>query len=226
MDVADIEIVVQYKATCDLCTLWQRFGRAARGANREGTVILLYEKKDISPPENREAIVMAGEKRTADEELLVEAPPLKRSRTSTDPGPTIASSSSEAAATGGQETGGQRKAKGGKARRKGDAAEKTTNPAVGTGNEKATKIKQKKHAYLKADHAALKSQSSLKKPQSSKWKARAIDDNLNGPMADFINVPSLFSCRREVLMVYFGNDKIGDYLRTNLKIESFSRQSL
>ena len=46
MDLPDIRIVIQWKATCDLCTLWQRFGRAARGAGQEGTAILFVEKKD------------------------------------------------------------------------------------------------------------------------------------------------------------------------------------
>lgn len=47
MDVGDVKIVVQYKATCDICTLWQRFGRAARAPGAEGVGILLVEKKDI-----------------------------------------------------------------------------------------------------------------------------------------------------------------------------------
>jgi superfamily II DNA/RNA helicase len=46
MDLPDVEIVVQWKATCDLCTLWQHFGRVARGQGKEGVAILLVEKKD------------------------------------------------------------------------------------------------------------------------------------------------------------------------------------
>jgi superfamily II DNA/RNA helicase len=48
MDLPDIEIVVQWKATCDLCTLWQRFGRVARSQGKEGVAILLVEKKDTN----------------------------------------------------------------------------------------------------------------------------------------------------------------------------------
>lgn len=40
--------MVQYKATCDLCTLWQRFGRAARSPAVQGVGILLVEKKNTS----------------------------------------------------------------------------------------------------------------------------------------------------------------------------------
>lgn len=46
MDLSHIEIVVQWKLTCDLCTLWQRFGRGARGIGTTATAILLVEKKD------------------------------------------------------------------------------------------------------------------------------------------------------------------------------------
>jgi superfamily II DNA/RNA helicase len=48
MDLPNIKIVVQWKATCDLCTLWQRFGRVARGQDAVGTAILLVEKKDTN----------------------------------------------------------------------------------------------------------------------------------------------------------------------------------
>ena len=45
MDIPDIQLVVQYKATCNLCTLWQWFGQAAHGAEWDATAILLVEKK-------------------------------------------------------------------------------------------------------------------------------------------------------------------------------------
>ena len=48
MDLPDIEVVVQWKATCDLCTLWQRFGRGGRGSDQLATAILLVEKKDTN----------------------------------------------------------------------------------------------------------------------------------------------------------------------------------
>ncbi|KAF8991933.1 P-loop containing nucleoside triphosphate hydrolase protein, partial [Cyathus striatus] len=48
MDLPNINIVVQYKATSDLCTLWQHFSRAARGAGKQATGILLVEAKDVA----------------------------------------------------------------------------------------------------------------------------------------------------------------------------------
>ena len=56
MDLPDVRIVIQWKATCDLCTLWQRFGRAARGADQEATAILFVEKKDT----NEERVLKAA----------------------------------------------------------------------------------------------------------------------------------------------------------------------
>ena len=61
MDLPDIKIVVQWKATCDFCTLWQRFGRVARGQGIEGVAILLVEKKDTN--EERAAKVQRARKR-------------------------------------------------------------------------------------------------------------------------------------------------------------------
>ncbi|KAI5993424.1 P-loop containing nucleoside triphosphate hydrolase protein [Pisolithus albus] len=45
MDVPDIAIVVQWRATCQLSTLWQRWGRAARARGMSGTAILFAEKE-------------------------------------------------------------------------------------------------------------------------------------------------------------------------------------
>ena len=56
MDLPDIKIVIQWKVTCDLCTLWQRFGRAARGPDQEVTAILFVEKKDT----NEERVLKAA----------------------------------------------------------------------------------------------------------------------------------------------------------------------
>lgn len=60
MDLPDIKIVVQWKATCNFCTLWQRFGRAAHGPGHQGTAILLVEKKDTD--EERQAKAKKAEK--------------------------------------------------------------------------------------------------------------------------------------------------------------------
>ena len=71
IDVQGVKIIVQYKATCDLCTLWQHFGRAARGADEDAIAILLVEKKDTDEERSAKAT-----KRKAGEELNTQ--PAKR----------------------------------------------------------------------------------------------------------------------------------------------------
>ena len=44
----DIQPVIQWKATSDLCTLWQRFGCGGRGSDQLATAILLVEKKNTN----------------------------------------------------------------------------------------------------------------------------------------------------------------------------------
>ncbi|KAF8193662.1 P-loop containing nucleoside triphosphate hydrolase protein [Pholiota molesta] len=66
MDLPNIEIVVQWKATSDMCTLWQRFGRAARGEGKQATAILLVEKKDTEE-ERRSKAEKAAKKKSAKE---------------------------------------------------------------------------------------------------------------------------------------------------------------
>ena len=60
IDVPGIVIVVQWKATCDLSTLWQRFGRAARAAGDEATAILFVEKKDTAEEQELRAMKEAN----------------------------------------------------------------------------------------------------------------------------------------------------------------------
>ncbi|KAI5982404.1 P-loop containing nucleoside triphosphate hydrolase protein [Pisolithus albus] len=45
MDVSDIGLVIQWRATCKLPTLWQRFGHAAQDKKLTGTSILFAEKE-------------------------------------------------------------------------------------------------------------------------------------------------------------------------------------
>jgi superfamily II DNA/RNA helicase len=55
MDLPDIKLVIQWKATCDFCTLWQRFGRAGRGQDQEAVALLLVEQKDTDEARKKKA---------------------------------------------------------------------------------------------------------------------------------------------------------------------------
>ena len=56
IDLKDIDLVIQWKVTCDPCMLWQRFGRGARDKDLQATALLFVESKDldpVDPPEGR-----------------------------------------------------------------------------------------------------------------------------------------------------------------------------
>ncbi|KAI0741660.1 P-loop containing nucleoside triphosphate hydrolase protein [Daedaleopsis nitida] len=61
IDIPDIELVVQWRLTCNLDSLWQRFGRAARGSGREAIAVLFVEPKYFD--EKKEAAAQRAEKR-------------------------------------------------------------------------------------------------------------------------------------------------------------------
>ena len=56
IDLKDIDLVIQWKVTCDPCMMWQRFGRGARDKSVQATALLFVEPKDldpVNPPEGR-----------------------------------------------------------------------------------------------------------------------------------------------------------------------------
>ena len=73
MDLPDIKLIVQYKADCDMSTLWQRFGRAARGPGQKATAVLFVEKKDLD-----EERALKAQRETRRKEKVKEAIGMKR----------------------------------------------------------------------------------------------------------------------------------------------------
>ena len=55
IDLKDIELVIQWKVTCDPCILWQRFGGAARNKQLQATALLFVESKDCDQTEEQKA---------------------------------------------------------------------------------------------------------------------------------------------------------------------------
>ncbi|KAJ7677684.1 P-loop containing nucleoside triphosphate hydrolase protein [Mycena polygramma] len=45
LDLSDILLIIQWRSTCDMCTLWQRLGRAARALHLTATGLFLVEPK-------------------------------------------------------------------------------------------------------------------------------------------------------------------------------------
>lgn len=71
----DIDLVIQWKVTCDPCMLWQRFGRGARDKGIQATALLFVEPKDLDPVDPPE-----GRKRKAPEKEDKTAPKSKRAK--------------------------------------------------------------------------------------------------------------------------------------------------
>ena len=80
IDLPDIQLIIQWRASCDLCTLWQRFGRAVRDLKLQGRALFLVEPKYFDAAKRAKAD--AELKRKAAEREAGKAPPRKRSRTS------------------------------------------------------------------------------------------------------------------------------------------------
>ncbi|KAI6113968.1 hypothetical protein EV401DRAFT_1866436, partial [Pisolithus croceorrhizus] len=77
MDIPDIAIVVQWRATCGLSALWQCWGHAAR-AHGESGMAILFAEKDLfnNVKEERRIQQQTKKKRTGDTlDLLLPDPP-------------------------------------------------------------------------------------------------------------------------------------------------------
>ena len=70
----DISLVIQWKASCDMCTLWQRFGQGAHGFGLQAIALFLVEPMYFDETKEQKAGRKAkkdeGLRRKADEELL------------------------------------------------------------------------------------------------------------------------------------------------------------
>ena len=82
MDLPDIQLIIQWRASCDLCTLWQRFGRAVCDLKLQGQALFLVESKYFDAAKKAKAVAAAELKRKAVEREAGKAPPKKRARTS------------------------------------------------------------------------------------------------------------------------------------------------
>ncbi len=79
MDVADFEIIVQWRATCSSTTYWQRGGRGARDRRIEATYVFLVDKEHF---EKDVELGDRGEKRKSDTHQADNNLPVKRHKPS------------------------------------------------------------------------------------------------------------------------------------------------
>lgn len=58
-DLAGIQLVIQWKAPLSINTLWQRFGRAARGTGEFAFAILIAEKHNFDEEMRKKEVAKA-----------------------------------------------------------------------------------------------------------------------------------------------------------------------
>lgn len=207
----NIRIVVQWRLTCDLNTLWQRFGRAARDPSLDAVAILFVEGKYFDDEKDKRT---RAQKRKAEQELERQR---KKARTGTASEPSdqrartghAAQQASDASSqvplsTGdGVETGPETSA---------------VNPSRGLSPEcapvddatiagaQACAPRLANVAALRADFQAL--YASTRAVQRGKKKA-GKEDGLSPELDAFVNAATRpFKCYRAPIMAYYGNDLI------------------
>ncbi|KIM36265.1 hypothetical protein M413DRAFT_427700 [Hebeloma cylindrosporum] len=85
LDISDIRMDVQWRATCSMSTLWQRFGRGGRDQSLEAVAIFLVEKEHFDETKERKAekkSKKAAAKKRNQKSRNDGPPPEKRPRTS------------------------------------------------------------------------------------------------------------------------------------------------
>ena len=182
MDLPDIKIVVQWKATCDLLSLWQRFGRAGRGEGQTGTAILLVEKKDTD--ENRALRAEKAEKRKEKERQRIGTKRKAMHQLTHQAKRSALQDHNIVSSTRGAVE---------------DQLDVVGDEETMNDSEVLLKEERRKHYSRRDGQKTISTGSNLK----GKGKERIV--TVGSVMDDFINTP--FDCRRTVPMLYFGNDK-------------------
>lgn len=218
LDLPDIHYVVQWKPTCDMNSLWQRFGRGGRAAGSRAVAILLVEKKWLDEEEegNSEGNKASTRKRKRGTDDG-EEPPGKRRKTKSkavskstrltsskqgipsstntpvteDPQPTphLLESSNPTDSSSLSR----------------DLPSAGSASMEGRANNTTINVEAQRKAYYEAE-----SRAQVSKSGSAARSKREIESG--SAMDHFINAGTRGGrrCRREVLNVYFSNDKAGE----------------
>lgn len=187
-----------------MCTLWQRFGRVARGENQTGTAILLVEKKDtIEDREEKEAKKVEREKNAEARQNSPSAGNLKRKAADIP----FQQSKRQALADRTRVISHEANRENHKTAHEGtstamrtefnDTNKSESEPRGGDEVDK-TFIEERRAHYKKRKSESV----STKQPRAKK---REVE--IGSAMDDYINAHHSFNCRRVVLTVYFENDK-------------------
>lgn len=213
----DIEIVVQWKANCSLCGLWQRFGRAGRHKEKTATAIFFVEKKHLDKEREKSAKRAEKSKETAAKRKAEKqlGPPTKRTTSSsrsqpnTSPAPTPLNTAVDGHRPVTPCPSDSRPVPSGsnieQQPNTAHAAPMDLSQAPRT-NSELTRIENEKRRLLY--HEQEKEQKLVTHQRVVTTKRGTL--TINGPLDDLINAGTRegLGCRRKVLDIYFVNDKI------------------
>ncbi|OJT02516.1 ATP-dependent DNA helicase Q-like 1 [Trametes pubescens] len=193
VDIADIELIVQWKLTCDMDSLWQRIGRAARGPGTEAVAVIIAEPKHFD--EEKEAASKRAEKRAekrkeTEVKKAVAAEQRKRKRAE-DPGEEVES---------GRASG---------SRLRPDQAVDNTAGATDNGSSGAVTAVPVMSECEKLRIEFKSSQAKAAKPGTSKAK-KGESGMLSPELDNMVNAATRsFRCYRIPVQAYYENDRVG-----------------
>ena len=196
MDLPDIKLVIQWKATCDFCTLWQRFGRAGRGRGQEAVALLLVEPKDTDEVRKKKAERTEKAKRKKQDLADIGT----KRKEPADGHRDNHSSKRPALLDRGQNSRTEDDINAAPDRDESDAGDEEMGMAMipgicSTGQVADNEVRRLRYSKITRSIAP-----------SSKQERRGVE--VGSAMDDYINAKDRgISCRRVVPMLYFGNDK-------------------
>lgn len=193
INVVTIELVIQWRVTCDLNTLWQRFGRAVWDLTRNGVAILFVEGKYIDE-EKEKAVARAEKAKEARKRKAARAPASPhRAKVARLANTTNIVDSGGAGHVSESEDEGQVEA---------------SMPSRGRENIARNAMRSVPNHNLDELRAEFKAE---RKPKASFQKKRSAEDIVSAEMDALINAATRpqYRCYRIPIMAFYANDKTG-----------------
>lgn len=207
IDVRNIRVVVQWRLTCDLNTLWQRFGRAARDPSLDAIAILFVEAKYFDDEKEKKT---RAQKRKAEQQLEKQR---KKARTNSTVQPSHSGASggpqflntSLGISPGGSMVEGRAEASGV------DESQGSSQEQSGARDDAVVARAQARRladvVALRAEfQAAYASTRSATRGKKKVGQGEEVSPELDA----FVNAATRsFKCYRAPIMAYYGNDRLG-----------------
>ncbi|KAJ7078050.1 P-loop containing nucleoside triphosphate hydrolase protein [Mycena belliarum] len=215
LDLPDVLLVIQWRSTCDMCTLWQRIGRAARALRLTATGLFFVEPKrfdaNIAKAEARAVKRSEASKKRKLAAAEAEHPPKKRAAIAAIANPdspvvAVVTQVADAPEEGDDHVSAEREGRVGAA---GDDADDEAAPAVASVNGSSTEyLNERRTVYEAVSHAAEPTWKKKSKKKGADCLEPALDDLINASTRQ----PEK-PCYRIPATIYFGNDRtISDHL--------------